>query len=371
MSLTDWIIQGSILLLFFIRLYFYFLQIKLIKFNYQALKKSYTPPVSVIIAAKNEAENLQKFLRGILEQDYPSYEVIVVNDRSTDNTGYILDELKKRYKHLRTTYIKPGYFKHGKKLALTIGIKAAKYKYLVFTDADCKVVSNQWLKLIARNFKKGSLILGYGGYRQQPSFLNKLIRYDAIYIAILYFSKALSGKPYMGVGRNLAYAKMLYDKVKGFSSHYHVSTGDDDLFVNESSSFATTVIETHPNSFTFSVPPHSFKSWQRQKGRHLLGSKYYSLKQKVFLALENFSRGIFYFLSITAIIFFPHILFPVIVILLFDLIIKYVVSGNLFRHFGGKDLIPFSILFDFISTFLIFVRLIINIFANRKYGNRL
>ena len=343
------------------------MQIKLIKFNSLALKRDFQPPVSVIIAAKNEAENLQRFLPEILEQDYPDFEVIVVDDGSEDYTGQVLESFKKQFSHLRTTYIKPdNHFKHGKKLAVTVGIKAAKNDYFVFTDADCGVSSKNWLKLMSRNFKENTLVLGFGGYEKQSSFLNKLIRYDTTQIAILYFSKAISEKPYMGVGRNLAYTKSLYEQVKGFSSHYHIPTGDDDLFVNEAADFATTGIETNPDSFTFSVPPKSFKEWRRQKSRHLLGSKFYSLKQKSFLGVESFSRGFFHIFFVVGIIFSPNILLPAIGLILLDLLGKYIVSGNLFRHFGGKDLISFIIFFDIIATFLVFVRLIMNIFTRQK-----
>ena len=366
-SLFGWITTGVIGLIFLMRLYYYLLQIRLIKFNSLALKRDFQPPVSVIIAAKNEAENLQKFLPGILEQEFPEFEVIIVDDGSEDHTNEILESFKKQYPHLRTTYIKPDkYFKHGKKLAVTVGIKAAKYDYFVFTDADCGVSSKHWLKLMTRNFKENSLILGFGGYEKRSSFLNKLVRYDTIQIAILYFSKALAGKPYMGVGRNLAYTKSLYTKVKGFSSHYHIPTGDDDLFVNEAASYAKTGIETSIDSFTFSVPPESFKEWQRQKSRHLLGSKFYSPGQKLFLGIESFSRGLFHIISVIGIIFFPNILLPVVGLILLDLVGKYIISGNLFRHFGGKDLIFHGIFFDIIATFLIFVRLIMNIFTRQK-----
>ncbi len=366
-SLFGWITTGVIGLFFIIRLYYYLLQTRLIKFNSLALKRDFQPPVSVIIAAKNEAENLQKFLPDILEQDFPEFEVIVVDDGSKDHTEQVLESFKKQYTHLRTTYIKPDeHFKHGKKLAVTIGIKAAKYDYFVFTDADCRVASKHWLKLMARNFKENTLVLGFGGYNKQPSFLNKLVRYDTIQIATLYFSKALAGNPYMGIGRNLAYAKSLYTKVKGFSSHYHIPTGDDDLFVNEAASYAKTGIETSIDSFTFSVPPKSFKEWQRQKSRHLVGSKFYSPGQKIFLGIEGFSRGLFHIISLIGIIFFPNILLPVGSLILLDLVIKYIISSNLLRHFGGKDLILFGFIFDIITTFLIFVRLIMNIFTRQK-----
>ncbi len=366
-SFMGWIILIVTGLFFFMRLYFYLLQIKLMKFIAIASKNDFLPSVSVIIAAKDEAGNLKNFLYGILEQDYPEYEVIVVNDGSYDDTEKVIESYQKKYSHLRTTYIKPdNQFKHGKKLAITIGVKAAKNDFFVFTDADCHVVSNQWLKLMSRNFKENALVLGYGGYGKEPTILNKLVRYDTVQIAILYFSKALSGSPYMGVGRNMAYTRSLYNQVNGFSSHYHIPTGDDDLFVNEAKTYAKTGIEINPDSFTVSVPPQTFKEWYEQKSRHLSGSKFYSISQRLFLGLESISRGLFHILVIISIIFFPNFLLPVTILVFLDLLVKYIISGKLFRHFEAKDLLFYLIFFDFIATFLVFVRLIMNIFTTRQ-----
>ena len=366
-SFIEWIATGIIFLLFFIRFYFYLLQLKLLKQIRQSDKVNFIVPVSVIIAAKNEAKNLKRFLPSILQQNYPEFEVIVVNDGSNDNTEEILSHFKTKYSNLKTTFIKGDpHFKHNKKLAISIGIKAAKYENFVFTDADCYVQSNQWLTQMARNFKENNLVLGFGGYEKENTLLNKLIRYDTLKIAILYFSKALSGKPYMGVGRNLAYTKSLYNQVKGFSSHYHVPTGDDDLFVREASSYAKTAIETDPKSFTMSVPPSSFKAWQQQKSRHLQSSQFYSFGQNVFLGLEGFSRSTFHLFAVAGIILFPKVFFLVLLFFLVDLVIKLILSKKLFRHFGSKDLIFFEFFFDILVPFLVFVRLIMNIFTRQN-----
>jgi len=169
-------------------------------------------PVSVVICARNEAENLEKYLPMILEQDYPDFEVIVVNDCSDDETEDVLKKLKEKYPHLRTTFLKEQEkFWHGKKLALTVGIKAARNEWLLLTDADCAPSSNEWIKIMASHFSDDkAIVLGYGGYLEYPGLLNRLIRYEAAFVALQYFSYALCRMPYMGVGRNLAYRKSLF-----------------------------------------------------------------------------------------------------------------------------------------------------------------
>ena len=181
-------------------------------------------PVSVVIAARNEESNLVEFLPLILEQNYEKFEVIVVNDRSWDESLDVLLAFEQKYNHLRIVDI-PDVGKDGfaKKMALTLGIKAAQYDYLLFTDADCKPVSEQWISEMVKGFSKGKrIVLGAGGYIKQKGVLNRLIRFDASFIAIQYLSFAKAGLPYMGVGRNLAYPNELYDSVRGFKSHYHL-----------------------------------------------------------------------------------------------------------------------------------------------------
>ena len=253
-------------------------------------------PVSVIICAKNEEENLKKNLPLILNQKYPEFEIIVVNDGSSDNTEEYLGQLKEKYNRLKfTTIMEDKKFNHGKKLALTVGIKAAKFEHLILTDADCYPASEKWIEKIQENFSNDKhIILGYGKYEAQKGLLNKIIRYDTINIALQYFGFANIGIPYMGVGRNLAYKKSLFFQNKGFASHSHILSGDDDLFVNEVANKKNTAIETSAESQTISIPEKSWKSWSKQKKRHLTTGKHYKLIHKFLLTFEPFTRISFY-----------------------------------------------------------------------------
>ncbi|MFW6370156.1 MAG: glycosyltransferase [Bacteroidota bacterium] len=181
-------------------------------------------PVSVIICAKNEVKNLQNNLPAILEQKYKDFEVIVVDDGSEDNTLEVLHGFKQKYKHLKFTSIaENNRFTHGKKLAITVGIKAAKNEWLLFTDADCAPASEYWISGMQQAFTdEAEIVLGYGGYRREKGLLNLIIRFDTMVIAINYLSAALARMPYMGVGRNMAYRKQLFFKNKGFANHYHL-----------------------------------------------------------------------------------------------------------------------------------------------------
>ncbi|MCK4920344.1 MAG: glycosyltransferase, partial [Bacteroidales bacterium] len=225
------------------------------------------PSVSVIICAKNEAENLQEKLLLFLEQNYPDFELIVVNDGSDDNTNEVLENLKLKYSHLRISTInKDSKFLRGKKLALTIGLKAAKNDIVLLTDADCIPASQDWIKYMIRNYDKNkSVILGLGLYKKRRGLLNNVIRFESAFIAMQYISLTRSGRPYMGVGRNLSYRKELFFNNKGFASHLKLESGDDDLFIHEVANSENCIVETNPSSFTYSEPETKWGDWIRQK----------------------------------------------------------------------------------------------------------
>jgi cellulose synthase/poly-beta-1,6-N-acetylglucosamine synthase-like glycosyltransferase len=253
-------------------------------------------PVSVIICAKNELENLRKNIYAVLGQSYHEFEVIVVNDCSWDETEYFLKELKEQYKNLKVvTITEQKDYRRGKKLAVTLGIKAASYEHLLFTDADCKPAGKNWLTNMQNNFADGKeIVLGYGAFEKQKGFLNKIIRADAYMIALRYLSAALSGIPYMGVGRNLAYTKSLFFNNKGFASHNHLLSGDDDLFVNETATSRNVAIEVQKQAFTYTAPKTTFSGWFRQKARHLSTAKHYKISRKLFLTAEALSTFFFF-----------------------------------------------------------------------------
>lgn len=263
-----------------------------------------TPPVSIVICAKNEENNLTQYLPLVLAQDYPAFEVVIVNDCSWDNTGDILEEFAKRHPNVKIVTIKEDeYYQHGKKVALMLGIKGATNELMLLTDADCRPASDQWLKQMVMRYNAGAdIILGYGPFIPEKGFLNRIIRFDAAMIGINYLSFSLAGTTYMGVGRNLAYKKKLFYKVKGFASHYHIPSGDDDLFVNEAAPGQKISVVLEKEAFTYTRAKDSFKGWWRQKQRHLLTGKRYKFRHKLLLGLYIFAQWLFFAGFITALI---------------------------------------------------------------------
>lgn len=324
-------------------------------------------PISVIISARNEAENLKVNLKAILEQDHKNYEVIVVNDCSTDTTDDVLGEYLKTYKHLRVTSIAPDRkFTHGKKLALTVGIKAAVNEWLVFIDADCAPVSEKWLTRLQENFSKNTeIVLGYGGYQQQKGLLNAYIRYDTLFIAMQYMGRAILGKPYMGVGRNLAYRKSLFFENKGFATHYNLLSGDDDLFVNETATRANTAVEFRPESHTLSVPKRSWPEWFAQKKRHFTTAGRYKAADYFNLGLEPLIRFLFYF-TFCYLLALNIFIIPVLVAFGVRLIVQLVVVKKIMNRFSVRRVLFWYFMFDLISLFINFILYLSSLFRRRK-----
>lgn len=331
-------------------------------FSFASAKESTsnsTPPVSVIICAKNEAENLKDFIPLILEQNYTDFEVILVNDASIDDTLEVMEGFEKLDPRVRLVNVKNiEAFWGKKKYALTLGIKKAKNSTLLFTDADCRPESNMWISEMASNFKEDkSIVLGYGGYlKNKGSLLNKLIRYETLLTAIQYFSFAKWGIPYMGVGRNLAYTSQEFYAQNGFATHLHIKSGDDDLFVNQAGTGENTAITFNRASITRSIPKTSFSAWIFQKRRHISTAKFYKKKHKFLLVTFYLSQIGFWVLLISLLLL--KIYWPIVIgILIVRLLIQYIVYYKSAKKLDEMDLLwllPFFEMFLIITQLSIF-----------------
>jgi cellulose synthase/poly-beta-1,6-N-acetylglucosamine synthase-like glycosyltransferase len=304
-------------------------------------------PVSVIICARDEDENIARNLPGILVQDYPTtHEVIVVNDNSIDDTKYILAELQKTFRKLQVVALtQEAKMIAGKKFPLSIGIKEAKHEIVLLTDADCVPASDRWLFKMQDAFSNGTEVaLGYGAYKKAPGLLNKAIRFETFHTALQYFGYALAGKPYMGVGRNLAYRKNLFFRNKGFSSINHIPSGDDDLFINRVATRENTAVVLDPEAFTMSMPKQSWKEWKKQKNRHYSTGKFYKSSHKFLLGLYTCSYILFYPLFIASMIFFDW-RWPLIALTV-RLATVAIVWNKSMKKLGEGDLFSWFILWD-------------------------
>lgn len=294
-----WFIAFGVVVL--IQLIFYWLVFS--KISFAKIKKKTLesfPPVTVVICARDEFKNLKAFLPSVLTQDYPEFEVVVVNHLSEDDTQYLLHNFQKEYPYLKiVTLTKDANFFSGKKFPLSIGIKEAKHELLILTDADCKPVTHQWIKSMVSAYEpKTEIVLGFSNFMPTRGFLNLLQRFETFHTGIMYMSLARSGMPYMGVGRNLSYKRSLFFREQGFISHYSIASGDDDLFINKTATRANTAINLDPDSFTTTQAKSSWAAWMRQKRRHFTTGSHYKLWHKLILGFYSLSQFLFYFLLV-------------------------------------------------------------------------
>jgi len=331
-------IQIFYYLYFFRRLAFYSAPVK---------KDTQEYPVSIIICGRDEAANLAKNLPGVLVQEYTTtHEVIVVNDNSTDDSKYILEEYQRSFKNLNPISLtQEAKMIPGKKFPLSIGIKSSKYEIVLLTDADCIPASEFWLKKMQDAYQPGTeIVLGYGAYRKQKGILNKVIRFETFFSALQYFSYALAGIPYMGVGRNLSYRKEIFYRVKGFSSLNHLPGGDDDLFINKTATRTNTAIVIDKEAHTISTPAKTWSGWKKQKNRHYTTSKYYTRKHKTWLGLFSLTQVMLYPLLIASIVFYSWWL--ALSVYAVRLLIQAIILFKTMQKLNEKDLWPFFLFYD-------------------------
>jgi len=330
------------------------------KFSF-AKPQTITPkrvPISVIVCAKNEEENVKKLVPLLAEQNYHTFEIVLIDDASSDNTLEIFEEFEKQYSNIKLVKVENNEaFWGNKKYALTLGIKAAKYEYLLFTDADCYPISKDWITNMSAQFTlHKTIILGYGAYeRIANSFLNKIIRFETLLTATQYFSWAKLGKPYMGVGRNMAYKREEFFNVRGFMDHMKIRSGDDDLFINQAATKANTTICYTQDSFTYSKPKTSLKEWFIQKRRHTSTAKHYKVFDKNQLGLFYITQFLFLTLPIILLAFqFQWI--AVVSIIGFRYIFAWITMGFAAGKLKEKDVMYW---FPFIEIILILTQLFV------------
>jgi cellulose synthase/poly-beta-1,6-N-acetylglucosamine synthase-like glycosyltransferase len=256
----------------------------------------------VLVCAHNELENLRRLLPLLLQQDYPpGFELILIDDRSGDDTYLYVQQLTQYYPNVRLVSVdRTPEGLSPKKYALTLGIKTARHEQLLFTDADCIPATNQWISQMQRGFARpADVVLGYSAYAPEPGFLNKLIRFETLLTGAQYLSFAWRGKPYMGVGRNLAYTRASFRQTKGFASHIRSLGGDDDLFVQDAvRSGLRVTVQAEPAAHTISEAATTWGAWWRQKRRHLSAGRSYGLADR--LRIGNFigANLLFYFTAV-------------------------------------------------------------------------
>ncbi len=275
----------------------------------KAIDDSYLPKVSIVIAAHNEAAYLKESLPYLLEQDYPHYEVVVVDYVSHDDTAMVLKVCAENYPYLKIIHFPEDVnMFQGKKYPLSIGIKSATGDIIVTTEADCIPKTFNWLRTMVAPYgnPKVQMVLGYAGISHAATLLNALQQYDNLTDSAAWLSRAISGHPYSGTGRNLSYRRDFFFRQGSFIRHYSEPDGADDMFVNQNATGKNCAVCLLPDSFVHSDAKLSIKLWHQQRYHRFATRRYYNLWQKTALRIGTFHSLLFYAaLAALALLGFP------------------------------------------------------------------
>lgn len=335
--------------------YFTCFLVAFLKKNSSSLSEAH--PVSVIVCAHDEEQNLKELIPLLLKQQHLQFEVIIVNDRSNDGTyDYLLDATQQDNRLRMVQVGQTPQHISGKKYAITLGIKAARYDWVLLTDADCRPDTELWLHTMsARCEPDKEIVLGYSPYQKVSGLLNLFTRFETLLTGMQYIACAILGSPYMGVGRNLAYRKSLFLNNKGFNGFLSVTGGDDDLFVNQHATSKNTAICVGANSLITSIPKKTWREFFHQKVRHLSVGKRYRFKHRVVLGIFAISY-LFTWLTLIPLLFVFADIFWVVGVFTLRSILFMIATHQAATRFGQKfewwsvPLLDFVFVIYYLST---------------------
>ncbi len=322
-------------------------------------------PVSIVLCARNAYEYLIELIPALLKQDYPDFEIVVVNDCSDDETEEYLKDLERKEPRVKPVQLKQHLnFFNGKKFPLSMGIKSAQNDLIILTECKCMPVNDQWLRsMVSRYNPRTEIVIGYSPYVHKKSSLNRIMRFDALQNGLLYLSAALNRHPYMGIGNNLSYRKELFYKNQGFTSHYTTSVGEDDLFINQVATKQNTEVLIDAENAILTNPTSNFKSWMRQKSSRYSTVSKYNGRSRLMLSLFYISQLLFYASFITLLALFARPAFSIangavfyIPFLAFFFLLRF--GSQLFiyhkasKRLSEKGLLPGLIVYDFLFAIL-------------------
>jgi len=322
-------------------------------------------PVSIVICARDAYEYLIDLIPVLLKQDYPDFEIVIVNDCSDDETEEYLKDLERNEPRIKPVQLKQHLnFFAGKKFPLSMGIKSAKNDLIILTDCNCMPVNDQWLRSVVNRYNnRTEIVIGYSPYIQKKSVMNRIMRFDSLQNGLLYLSAALNRHPYMGVGKNLSYRKELFYRNKGFISHYTTSVGEDDLFISQVANKKNTETLIDAENAILTTPTKSFRLWMRQKSSRYSTVHHYSSRARLSLSLFYISQFLFYASFIALIALCAQPAFTItngaafyIPILVFFFLLRYGTQMFIYhkasKRLGEKGLLPGLIVYDFLFAFL-------------------
>lgn len=249
------------------------------------------PRISILITAHDNALELDNHLPTLLSQDYPGiFEVIVVAEKGDGSTEDVL----KRYLNNRKLYYTfipdSSRYMSRKKLMITLGVKAARYEWILLTEASSTPLSDTWLKTFAKNMTDDTnLVLGYSNYAKEvPAYY----RFEQLRNACYCLNKAKGGIAYRTNSNNVAFKKEEFINKGGYRGNLQFLRGEYDFLVNKYAKREQAAVETDINSWVVDAKP-SKKAW-RQLHANYLCVRQQLRRNKRFRLIYNFDHCLFH-----------------------------------------------------------------------------
>lgn len=324
----------------FIQLFYYLGVFSSFSFSKESENNPKRIPVSVIVYARNQAEEVKKLLPHLVNQNYHDYELVLVDNASSDETLDIFKEYAQMFANIRLVRVENNEtFWNNKKYAQTLAIKAAKHEYLLFIDAENAIDNELWIMSMASNFTLNkTIVIGPSMYFKAKGFLNKVIRFDAVFSQLHSFSWTNYGAPFSYFSRNIAYKKEEFYKVSGFITHMNNRLGEREFFLNEAAKSKNTAFTNSKNALVYLKPFSKSSQWLNQKieDDYLLSQLNFGNKFKV--RLFHASQFLFFLLAIVLLILQIEWLITTIIIILRYLIAWIIVAKSV-KKFNQSDLV--------------------------------
>ena len=322
--------------------------------------------ISVIITSNNRAEELKENLCFFLEQDYPDFEVIVVDECSEDNTQEVLAEMQQKYPHLRTTRIFPETkFRSTKKIAINIGILAARHDILLFSEIDCRPASNEWIKNMQSYFTPDTaVVLGYANYPDQRKGMG--IRRGIRFMRFLKMFLLIKAKCYVsGDGRNMGYRKKFYISKRGFSRNSQSYIGYANEMVNVLSGLGKVKVAKKENTFII-INDDKKKTWKEDSSYYYINKRRWPVKAWLRAEIDTIIRTLLY-------IFLFFLLFKqifreyIIACILLTFLIGFITINIYLKHLKQKKLFLISLFVSSVGFLYRWYYNIYSIFTSKKW----
>lgn len=348
-------------------IYFWLLFVRL-AFYKKTFEETEEKPVSVVIIANNQYRDVNENLAAFLEQAHRKYEVVLVVDNSEDGTMELAEEFTAKYPHLRIVELTQSLnWFSGRKFPLSLGIKSAYSDLILLTDITCRPANDHWITQMTSAMQPGrEIVLGYSSWRT-TSKINKWLRFTAFYDALLYLSAALSGIAFKGIGRNLSYTRELFYRNKGFSAHYTIIAGDDELFVNKTATRKNVSAQLSAASRIDQVRPVTFRQWLQSERARLRIRHYFKPGHRLLIETYNVSLFLFYAI-LTALVILKAPWISVAAIFALRLISQLILFGLIQKRLHEKNLLLLTPFFEILLLLIdFFIRLRLLFSPKRKW----